>query len=393
MDRVSQDNRALTIRPSGQTGPSASLMSGIDDKLAERVMAAGMKQGPVYSQTQMWAQLGTAAIGGIFKGMAAEKKGEILQRLSASMEGANIDPQDKREIDGLLKAGYVSLAVNKSDQAKRLKAAAKERRTLKEQRFKEAQARKKFDIEQAKKRREERRTEARRLREERIEEAWMRKQERLDEAEDLRQARLAEARIKYDRERRDKLADEKVERNIAGQKAIVIAGLKKATTVVAGEMSMRKEWERNSRGARDQIEAYANIEVNRNVKNSASDFAMIKQFNRLIEKGGRISDEDFKQAARIGTVVDRVKVYWSQWVTSRKLLDSQRQEIMIASKASVTGTMRTVDRMRTWYKNLIADRGYDEKHILIPTGRGPGAPTQKDRDRLRELLRLEAGGK
>jgi hypothetical protein len=123
VDSLYQDREALALRPSGQTRPSPSLMSGIDDKLAERVMAAGMKQGPVYSQTQMWAQLGTAAIGGIFKGIAAEKKGEILQRLSAAMEGANLDPQERREIDGLLKGGYVSLAVKKTDQAKRRMAA------------------------------------------------------------------------------------------------------------------------------------------------------------------------------------------------------------------------------------------------------------------------------
>jgi len=99
-------------------------MSEIDDQIAERVMAAGMKQGPVYSQTQMWAQLGTAAIGGIFKGMAAEKKGEILQRLSTAMEGANLDPQEKKMIDAALKGGYVSLAFQHFGKAKSRMAAS-----------------------------------------------------------------------------------------------------------------------------------------------------------------------------------------------------------------------------------------------------------------------------
>ena len=126
VDGLYQDRKALALRPSGQKRPPASLMSGIDDKLAERVMAAGMKQGPVYSQTQMWAQLGTAAIGGIFKGMAAEKKGEILQRLSTAMEGANIDPQVLRVIKGYLQAGYVSSATKLVGESLRLKATRAE---------------------------------------------------------------------------------------------------------------------------------------------------------------------------------------------------------------------------------------------------------------------------
>jgi hypothetical protein len=378
MDRVSQDNRALTIRPHGQTRPSASLMSGIDDKLAERVMAAGMKQGPVYSQTQMWAQLGTAAIGGIFKGMAAEKKGEILQRLSASMEGANIDPQDKREIDGLLKAGYVSLAVNKSDQAKRLKAATKERLTLKAERRAEA-----------KRLKAERGAEAKSLRTERREEARNLKAQRFEEAQRRREFDIDQEKIKYARERRHKLADARNNLRLEDLKKHALDIVKKAKSVKDGEDNLRTEYNREQKSAKIRFEAYASIENSRKLDTATGDFAMIKLLNTILEPSGRVSDAEFTAAAQAGNITEQAK-FWIRKMGNQKgrLTHDQRDEILDTAKAVVSGTVTVSDSLRTWYLGIISRHGYNPLNVLTPQGR-PGNPvgtmTPEDRARLAAL--------
>lgn len=66
-----------TLRGSGQTN--------IDPKLTQAMMMQGLNPGPVTSKTQMWAKLGTTAIGGVLENMRQDKAQAIKDRIAETM--------------------------------------------------------------------------------------------------------------------------------------------------------------------------------------------------------------------------------------------------------------------------------------------------------------------
>jgi len=348
-------DKPLTLGLSGQTP--------VNMKLANALATSALRPTPVTTPFQSLARLGEAALSGYQRGSITDKQKALADRvMKIARAGGGMSLQDMATMKTLTEAGDPSAALRLLDERTRSRRAIEE--TLRKESVK---------------RKRELRSSKQKMEQRRYKEQQEKEKRRYDELQAKNKRRLDAEELEEKRTRQDLLRTEKKNHEEKLRKAKDVAV--KAKSTIDGEKGLRAEWQRATRSAKLRFESYIAMENAAKTKrwdekekvwktgSSTGDFALIKLLNTILEPSGRVTDQEFAEAAKAGKATEQAKMWWRRFIESGRLTDTQRKEIMDTAKAVIAGALLQSDELRSFYRDLAQERGYSHKNILSPIGR------------------------
>ena len=374
-------DKPLTLGLSGQTP--------VNMKLANALATSALRPTPVTTPFQSLARLGEAALSGYQRGSITDKQKALADRvMKIARAGGDMSLQDMAAMKTYVEAGDPSAALRLLDERTR------SRRDIEETLRKERVIREK-----------EWRVRRQKLEQRKYKEQQEKEKRRYKELQAKNKRRLEAEEREEKRKRQDFLRTEERNHEAKLRKAKDVA--EKAKSIIAGEKGLRAEWQKATRSAKLRFESYIAMENAAKTKtwdekekvwktgSSTGDFALIKLLNTILEPSGRVTDQEFTEAAKAGKVTEQAKMWWRRFIESGRLTDTQRREIMATAKAVIAGALLQSDELRSFYRDLAQERGYNHKNILSPIGRpafeAGSLSTKEKEDRYQHLKAKGAG--